>query len=253
MEHLKKMSSLLLVGVLFWPAVVEARNAFPFFGEAKPIALSLDAPAQTLTVEKIRTIQEGIVEIVHQNGLTLFEQMDRMSEVQGNLGRMIRDHAAFKFQTAQDIESLRFNLDELITEMAAFQVMVSEKNGKWQEEIGQAIVRAQRSRPNTNAFRMTQERLGRLIRDNALFHDQIASELGERQGRLGLAILDHATSLIHASEKIGEGEEHLGQMFLQHAQTLRAASKAIAEGQQRLALAIREGARREMSLLAQFE
>lgn len=256
MRHFHKIRlflSLLLAGFLFWPAMAKAERMLPVSGEARRVALSVEAPEQAVTMEKIRTIQEEIVEIVHQNGLTLFEQMDLMSAVQGDLGRMIRDHAALRFQTAQDIESIRFNLDELITEIASFQVMVSEKNGKWQEEIGRTILTAQRSRPNTAAFRMAQEQLGRLIRDNALFHSRIAAELGERQERLGLAIREHAVSLMHASEKVGQGEERLGQMFLQHAQTLQAANKAIAEGQRRLELAIREGAEAEMSLLAQFK
>ncbi len=238
---------------LFWPEKGFPDNRLRFREEARQTAFVSKANKQSIVMGQFENVQEEIVEIVQENGLIFFEQMDQLAKVQGDLGRLIRDHAALRFQTAQEIEKIRSELEMMMAENTLFQVEVSQEIGKGQADVGKAILLAQRAAPGTKAFRAAQERLGKVIRDNAILHSEIAVRIGVNQERLGTAIRDHARYLVQTAKKIGRGEERLARVILSQAQTLQAANQSMVSGQKRLGTAIQEGSSDQRKLLAQFE
>lgn len=237
---------------LFWGEVVLALNFQRSSSTAIQVASIVEESQKMNLLDQAEAIQEEMGDTIHQDRLILFEQMDRLSALQGDLGRTIRDHSASKFLFSQEIESIRANLNEMTGEITAFQIAISQRTGEAQEEIGRAILAARVAPPGSNVFRRAQQRLGRAIRDSAILNTQVARDYGQKQERFGRVIHDQATLLIRMSEKLGKGEERLGQMILHHAQTLHAANKTIGDAQKRLGKAISKGAQAEKELLAQF-
>lgn len=91
-------------------------------------------------VERVGKVQEQTAEIIHRNTALLFEKLDRLGRVQEELGNLIRDQASLRFETVQKIESVRAGLDQIMAESAAHQIAISERLGKGQEEVGEAIL-----------------------------------------------------------------------------------------------------------------
>jgi hypothetical protein len=221
-------------------------------GSLRQVALSSEERKQEQFITRIEESQDEIVEIVQGNTLNLFEQMDRLGQIQQELGSVIRDHASLKLSVADKIESVRAGLDEVMIRSTTFQLKVSQRVGRGQEEMGVAIVASQRFPEGTIAFQIAQEQLGRAILENSVRQRRAAEELGRDQEVLGLAIRDHASFLAKASEEVGRSEERLGQTILLQAKILFATNEAIEAGKQRLHLAILEGDRIEVNAMKQL-
>jgi len=218
-------------------------------GGLRQVALSSEETKQVLFITRIEESQDEIVEIVQENTVNLFEQMDRLGQIQQDLGAVIRDQASLKLSMAEKIESVRAGLDEVVVRSTTLQLKLAREIGKGQEEMGQAIVASHRFPEGSIAFRIAQEQLGRVILENSVRQRRTAEVLGRNQERLGLAIRDHAALLVKASKEIGRGEERLGQTILLQANILFVTNEAIAAGKQRLRLAILDGDRVEREAL----
>ncbi|HIE64903.1 MAG: hypothetical protein ABGX83_05175 [Nitrospira sp.] len=113
-------------------------------GGLRQVSLSSEETKQTLFIGRIEESQDEIVEIVQENTANLFEQMDRLGQIQQDLGAVIRDQASLKLSMADKIESVRAGLDEVMIKSTTLQLKLAQEIGKGQEEMGLAIVTSHR-------------------------------------------------------------------------------------------------------------
>ncbi|MFQ5543809.1 MAG: hypothetical protein ACE5FY_05600 [Nitrospiria bacterium] len=245
------------IKILFWSASVLIFLLFTGPSHASKRLLTVNATmgekvvSQTSsTIKELNEIHEEMMETIDQTNQIFFGQIARLIDVHGDLGALLRNHDALKFKTAEDIEYIRFNLDTMISEHTAFQMRVSEHIGKAQEELGRFIVDSQKEMSGT--VTLSQERLAKLIRDSALLHKKLATEVINMRIRLGKELQDHAALLIRVSQKMGRSGNQLRATIVHHSETLRSAKGELL-AQDQLSETMNKGAEAGEALLIRFE